>query len=163
MAEIYQDEVEKVVIMSSGICYTDDQKEEQLKNIGRNVFDLIVPEKAQDMRLFMNLCIYKSSPFKIDTKFFPDGTICKKNRKEKLELAEHMLSQKADPNLPILTKKTLLIWREKDNIFPVFLAHQLQRHLGPKSRLAILKDSGHAVNIDSPNMVNELIKSFVLG
>nr|POE78304.1 hypothetical protein CFP56_64508 [Quercus suber] len=53
--------------------------------------------------------------------------------------------------------KTLLIWGEKDNIFPVFLAHQLQRHLGPKSRLAILKDSGHAVNIDSPNMVNELI------
>uniref|UniRef100_A0A7N2R462 Uncharacterized protein n=1 Tax=Quercus lobata TaxID=97700 RepID=A0A7N2R462_QUELO len=148
-------------------------QEEQLKKIGRNVFDLIVPEKAQDMRPFMNSCIYKSSPFKLIPNFFLMGfvqTICKKNRKEKLELAEHMLSQKADPNLPILTKcaviwvkKTLLIWGEKDNIFPVFLAHQLQRHLGPKSRLAILKDSGHAVNIDSPNMVNELIKSFVLG
>ncbi|KAM4099747.1 hypothetical protein ACB094_05G015300 [Castanea mollissima] len=162
MAEIYQDEVEKVVIMSSGICYTDDQKEEQLKKIGRNVFDLIVPEKAQDMRLFMNLCIYKSSPFKLIPNFFLMGFV-QKNRKEKLELAEYMLSRKADPNLPILPKKTLLIWGEKDNIFPVFLAHQLQRHLGPKSRLAILKDSGHAVIIDLPNMVNELIKSFVLG
>lgn len=75
MAEIYQDEVEKVVIMSSGICYTDDQKKEQLKEIGRNVFDLVVPEKAQDMRLFMNLCIYKSSPFKLIPDFFLMGFV----------------------------------------------------------------------------------------
>ena len=75
MAEIYQDEVEKVVIMSSGVCYTDDQKEKQLKKIGRNVFDLIMPEKAQDMRLFMNLCIYKSSPFKLIPNFFLTGFV----------------------------------------------------------------------------------------
>ncbi|KAK7823634.1 hypothetical protein CFP56_035296 [Quercus suber] len=143
--------------MSSGICCTDDQKEEQLKKIGRNVFDLIVPEKAQDMRFFMNLCIYKSSPFKLIPNFFLMGfvqMISKKNRKEKLELAEHMLSQKADPNLPILTKETLIIWGDKDNVFPAFLFHQLKRNLEPKSKIEILKDS---------ESVNELIKSFVLG
>nr|POE78307.1 hypothetical protein CFP56_64511 [Quercus suber] len=76
-----------------------------------------------------------------------------------------LLSQESGDKAVVVQRtqtKTLLIWGEKDNIFPLFLAHQLQRHLGPKSRLAILKDSGHAVNIDSPNMVNELIKSFVL-
>lgn len=31
MAEIYQEEVEKVVIMSSGICYKDDQKVENMR------------------------------------------------------------------------------------------------------------------------------------
>jgi len=46
-----------------------------LKKIGRNVFDLIVPEKAQDMRLSMNLCIYKSSPFKLIPIFFLMGFV----------------------------------------------------------------------------------------
>lgn len=37
------------------------------------------------------------------------------------------------------------------------------RHLGPKSRVEIIKDTGHAANIESPDAVNALITSFVLG
>lgn len=37
------------------------------------------------------------------------------------------------------------------------------RHLGPKSRLEIVKDAGHAANIDSPNSLTDLIIPFVLG
>lgn len=37
------------------------------------------------------------------------------------------------------------------------------RHLGPNSRLEIVKDAGHAANIDSPNSLTDLIIPFVLG
>lgn len=37
------------------------------------------------------------------------------------------------------------------------------RHLGPKSRLEIVKDAGHAANIDAPNSLTDLIIPFVLG
>ena len=40
---------------------------------------------------------------------------------------------------------------------------KIYRILGPKSRLIILKDTGHAINIDSPKELNELIKSFIFG
>lgn len=87
----------------------------------------------------------------------------------------------------ILVKETLIIWGDKDNVFPVQFAHQLQRyimlyilpldcnfevtltsfmdyrHLGAQSRLEMIKDTGHAANIESPDAVNSLIKSFVLG
>lgn len=36
-------------------------------------------------------------------------------------------------------------------------------NLGPKSRLEIIKNTGHAANVQSPSQVNNLIKSFVLG
>ncbi|CAK9324730.1 unnamed protein product [Citrullus colocynthis] len=48
-------------------------------------------------------------------------------KKEKIKLAKHLLSQKADPNLPILTQESVIIWGEKDRVFPVYLADQLQR------------------------------------
>lgn len=36
------------------------------------------------------------------------------------------------------------------------------RHLGPKSKVEIIKDAGHAVNMDAPISLNALITSFVL-
>ncbi|KAL7170811.1 hypothetical protein ACSBR2_035645 [Camellia fascicularis] len=87
----------------------------------------------------------------------------KNYKKERLELVEYLLAKKADSDLPILTQGTLLIWGDKDNIFPLCLGHQLQRHLGPKSKLKIIKDTGHAANVESPHLLNDLIKSFVLG
>ena len=38
-----------------------------------------------------------------------------------------------------------------------------RRHFGPKTKLEIIKDTGHALNIDSPARLYELIESFSLG
>ncbi|XP_059644675.1 uncharacterized protein LOC132286365, partial [Cornus florida] len=166
MAEICPEMVDKVVIVSSGIGCTEDQKGEQLRKLNRDPRDILLPEKPDDLRLLINLSIYKFDPFK----WVPDfllkefiNVMCKDYRKEKLELVEHILAMKADSDFPILTQETLLIWGDQDNVFPVCLAHQLQRHLGPKSKLEIIKDTGHAVNVESPDTLNHLIKLFVLG
>ncbi|XVF74321.1 hypothetical protein PTKIN_Ptkin13bG0101100 [Pterospermum kingtungense] len=68
MAEMNPDAVEKVAIMSSGIVYTDDQRAEQMKKIGRHPSEILVPKNPNDLRLLVNLSMYKQS----SVYWFPD-------------------------------------------------------------------------------------------
>ncbi|KAL6134716.1 hypothetical protein ACLB2K_066944 [Fragaria x ananassa] len=148
LAAMYPEAVGRLVIVSCGIGMTEEQKKDQLNKIGRSALKLLVPESAHDLRGLVNISMHKATPVK----------------KQKLEMAEYLLREKADLNLPILTQETLIIWGDKDAvIFPVNLAYELQRHLGPKSKVEIIKDTGHAVNMDAPISLNALITSFVLG
>ncbi|CAN0906959.1 Monoacylglycerol lipase ABHD6 [Linum grandiflorum] len=162
-AELY--EVEKVVIISSGICQSKQQMEEQLKKLGDDdkIEELLVPQKPEDVRKMVKLAMYKSTRFHFTPDFLLAGfikAINNKNREEKLELVDHLL-KKRDSKPPVITQETLLIWGEQDQVFPLHLAYQLQRHLGPNARLEVLKETGHGANIDSPEEVNRLITSFV--
>lgn len=165
MAEVYPEMVEKVVILSSGVSCTKDQKEEQLKKIGRNPVELLIPAKPADLHVLVNLSIYKYNPFKWAPDYFLQEFIDMISRsylKEKQELVHHLLSSHTDCILPILNQETLLIWGDKDRVFPLMFGHQLQRHLGPRAKLEIIKDTGHAANIESPDSVNALIKAFII-
>lgn len=164
MAEMNPEAVEKVVIASSGIGCTEEQKMEQVRKVGKHVADLLLPEKAEDLRLLVRMAFSKRDPFK----WVPDWVLeqllwalGQSNRKEKKELVECLLTQGGCP-LPNITMDTLLLWGDKDKVFPLTFAHQLQRQLGPKAKLQILKNTGHASNLESAAQVNESIKSFVL-
>ncbi|XP_058227301.1 uncharacterized protein LOC131335803 [Rhododendron vialii] len=165
MAEMYPEMVEKVVIVSSGVGLTEEQKEEHLSKVGMDVRDLFCPEKPEHLRSLVNLTMHKSKMGKWLPDFFLNEYIrvkCKKYRKERIELVEYLLAKKADSQLPILTQETLLIWGDQDKVFPPYLAYQLQRHLGPKSKVEIIKGIGHAANIEAADDLNDLIESFVL-
>ncbi|CAN1162135.1 Uncharacterized protein Mb2734 [Linum perenne] len=164
MAEVYVEEVEKVVIISSGICQSKEEMEEEMKKLGdQKIEELLLPEKAEDVRKMVKLAMYKSRRFLFAPDFVLRGfikAISNQNKKEKLELVDHLINtQHSKP--PIITQETLLIWGEQDLIFPLHLAYQLQRHLGGKARVEVLKETGHGANIDSPEEVNRLITSFV--
>lgn len=70
MGEMFPNEVEKVVIVSSGICYTEEDKVEHLKRIGRSPLDFLVPNNTHDLRCLLRLCIYKYDPAKWIPDFF---------------------------------------------------------------------------------------------
>ncbi|XP_028070682.1 uncharacterized protein LOC114273123 [Camellia sinensis] len=165
MAEMYPKVVDKVVIVSSGLGFVGEEREKHLRKIEVNIMDLLCPQKSDDLRSLVSLTMHKYNLAKWIPDFFLREyiSVTSKNfRKERLELAEYLLAKTTDNDLPTLTQETLLIWGDKDNVFPLFLAHRLQSHLGPKSKLEIIKDTGHAVNFDSPDVLNDLIKSFVL-
>ncbi|KAH0864069.1 hypothetical protein HID58_081280, partial [Brassica napus] len=52
-------------------------------------------------------------------------------------------------------KKTLIVWGDKDNIFSLEHGYRLQR-------LEIIKETGHAVNVEAPTTLNNLITLFLL-
>ena len=64
IAEIFPEEVEKVVIVSSGVGSSDDQIEEQIKKIGRDPAAVLLPEHPQDLRFLVNLSVYKCKPLR---------------------------------------------------------------------------------------------------
>ncbi|PKI74282.1 hypothetical protein CRG98_005339 [Punica granatum] len=166
MAKMYPDEVEKIIIVSSGIGCTEEQKSKQLRKIGRDPLELLLPNNPRDLRTLIDLSLYKYDPFKWVPDFFLREFIevmCNEHRTEKSELAEHLLSGSAEKDPSVLTQETLLVWGDQDEVFPVSFAHHLKKHLGPKSRLEIIKDAGHAVNIEAPGHLNDLIESFILG
>ncbi|KAL5822362.1 hypothetical protein ACOSQ4_020262 [Xanthoceras sorbifolium] len=166
MAEIHPQEVEKLVIVSSGIGYSENQKQKHLENIGRDISGILVPESPQDLRLLVTLAFSNHGYMK----WIPDfllrefiNVMHNTNRKGQVELINYLMKKDANPNIPILTQETLIIWGDEDKVFPVELAHQMHRSLGPRSRLVIIKNIGHAANIESPNQLNNLITSFALG
>ncbi|KAF8401094.1 hypothetical protein HHK36_014397 [Tetracentron sinense] len=165
MADLYQEEVEKVVLSSSAICRTDDQVKEELQKLGRDVIEILVPAQPDDLRFLFNRSM--SRPWKGIPDFFLRNyinMIYKDHRTEKIELVEHVLASKADTDLlPVLNQETLIIWGDQDIIFSPYFASQLQSHLGPKSKIEMIKDVGHATNIESPAQLNNLIKSFLSG
>ncbi|XP_051135349.1 uncharacterized protein LOC127254331 [Andrographis paniculata] len=165
MAEIRSDIVEKLVIVSSGVGCSEDQKAEQLKSVGVDVLDLLLPEKPDGLRRLVEMSVFKSSP----PKWVPDfmlqefiDEMCNTNRKEKQELIEHLLADNSEYCVHSLNKETLLIWGDKDKIFPLCFGHRLKRSLGSNSRLEVIPDTGHAANIDSPHTLNALIKEHIL-
>ncbi|XP_042047411.1 2-hydroxy-6-oxononadienedioate/2-hydroxy-6-oxononatrienedioate hydrolase-like [Salvia splendens] len=165
MAEMHPELVEKAVIVSSGVGCTQSQKGEQMKNVGIDVLDLLLPRTPVGMKRLVELSVHKSNPLRWAPDFVLEefiDTMCNTNRKEKQELVEHLLANSEKCKVQPLSQEILLVWGDKDKIFPLNFAYELQRNLGPKASLEILRDAGHAVNFDSPDSLNDLIKGFIL-
>ncbi|KAK9131396.1 hypothetical protein Sjap_011883 [Stephania japonica] len=165
MAEMYGEEVvEKVVVVSSGIGCTEEQRVEELRKFGGidRVVEILVPENPEDLRMLMDLAFHRPplAPTFVLRDFINGmGTAYRNERKQ---ILHELLTVDSGHPCPVLEQETLILWGDKDKVFPMFLAYQLARHLGKKSRVEILKDVGHAANLEVADQVNRLVKSFVL-
>ncbi|KAK9755998.1 hypothetical protein RND81_01G065700 [Saponaria officinalis] len=164
LAEMYPKKIEKIVIVSSGIGCSSDQKLEQLKQISMPIQKLVVPNDPNALRLLVKKSVHKYS-----LKWVPDFILWEsikvmddKNRKAKEELVMHLMSNEANSQISKLSQDTLLVWGDQDKFFPTDIAYQLQRMIGSNASVEILEGVGHAVNIDAPSELNSLIKSFIL-
>lgn len=68
-AEMSPQIIDKVIIMSSGVGCCEDQKEQQIKKMGGNVLDLLLPQKPEDLRQLVNISFCKYYNF---LKWVPD-------------------------------------------------------------------------------------------
>ncbi|KAK8575919.1 hypothetical protein V6N13_032769 [Hibiscus sabdariffa] len=164
MAEMRPDSVERVAIVSSGVLYSEEQRAAQLREIGRHPSEILVPKKPDDLRLLVKLSMCRENALNWVPDFLLQQFIALMYdhcRKEKTELANFLVDKKADTNLPVISQETMIIWGDHDKVFPLQLAYKLQRHLGSRSRLEIIKNAGHAANMESPDEINKLITSFV--
>lgn len=60
MAQMNPEAVEKVVIVNSGISWSEKQKEWHLKRVGRRISGFLVPESPQDLRFLVCLSLSNS-------------------------------------------------------------------------------------------------------
>ncbi|XP_010498095.1 PREDICTED: uncharacterized protein LOC104775854 [Camelina sativa] len=165
MAEMWPEMVEKLVIVSSGVGFTQKQKTAEMKKHGGDCSKILVPKTPMDLRLLIKISMNTGLTF---VHWVPDfilsqfiSVMYEKNRQELLELAKNLLEREEEPELTVVSQKTLIVWGDKDKVFPLEHAYRLQRYL-ESSRLEIIKETGHAVNIEAPTTLNNLIISFVL-
>lgn len=75
MAEMYPEAVEKMVIVSSAIVWTEEQKVEHLGKLEKDIVDLLLPQNPEDLRLLLNLSMHKCEAFKGYPDIFLQGFI----------------------------------------------------------------------------------------
>lgn len=156
--------VGRVVVMTTGVAATVEEMGEMAAREERAVEDALLPDTADGLRRLVRRSMHRPPPWMPDfvlhdfiQLMFVD------QRKERTELLQELLKNGAgiDP-LPVLPQKTLVLWGDKDQVFPIDLGYRLHRHLGGESRLEIIKDAGHALQLEGAEKVNRFIRSFLI-
>jgi abhydrolase domain-containing protein 14 len=73
----------------------------------------------------------------------------------------HRLGEREQEKVSELKMPVLLIWGDKDTLFPVDEYGKALKNQLSRSKLLILKDAGHAVYLEKPNEFNELLADFL--
>ncbi|CAM0871576.1 unnamed protein product [Alopecurus aequalis] len=158
-----RDCVDRLVVMTSGVAATAEELSALAAREETAIEDALLPDTADGLRRLVCRSMHRPP-------WVPDFVLHDfiqlmfvDQRKERSELLRELLRSGAgiDP-LPVLTQQTLVLWGDKDKVFPVDLGYNLQRHLGDDCRIEIIKDAGHALQLEGARHVNRFIRSFLL-
>ncbi|EPS61347.1 hypothetical protein M569_13450, partial [Genlisea aurea] len=85
------------------------------------------------------------------------------NRKEKLGLLKG-LSIAHDENVTIspLPQDVLIVWGEKDGLFLVEKAYEIEKLMGKKARLEVMKKTAHVPQMENPSEFNSIVLAFLV-
>ncbi|KAL0384465.1 UNVERIFIED_CONTAM: hypothetical protein Sradi_2840800 [Sesamum radiatum] len=87
---------------------------------------------------------------------------CTDHVEQKKELIQALIKDRQLSKVPRIEQPTLIIWGEQDRIFPQELGYRLEKHIGDNAKLVMIKNAGHAVNIEKPKEFAKNLKSFLI-
>ncbi|CAL0325121.1 unnamed protein product [Lupinus luteus] len=164
-AQFGEERVEKVVLCCAGVCLEEKDMDDgmfQVKSVDEAV-SILLPQTPQKMRELVKLTFVKPAKF-LPTCFLNDfiDVMCTEYHQERKELIEALHKDRKYSNLPKMTQSTLIIWGELDRVFPLALALRLKQHLGENAKLVVIKNAGHAINVEKPKELYKNLKSFLI-
>ncbi|KAI3889052.1 hypothetical protein MKX03_012485 [Papaver bracteatum] len=163
MARLFPEKIDKVIIANSAINMRLKDNEELLKKINfKKIEDLLMPVKASQLRMLMSLTYYKPP-------FLPDfllkdiiRTMMSDNREEKLQLLKGLTIGKDNTiEISSLPQQVLILWGERDGIFPVEKAYELKELLGDKVTMEVIKKTSHEPQLENPKILNGIVMKFL--
>ncbi|CAJ1938135.1 unnamed protein product [Sphenostylis stenocarpa] len=165
LAAQFPERVEKVVLCCAGVCFEEKDLDEgmfQVKSV-EEAANILMPQTPEKLRQLVRLAFAKPAKT-MPTCFLTDyiNVMCTENIQERKELIEALHKDRKLSNLPKITQPTLIIWGEKDLVFPIELAHRLKRHLGENAELVVINNAGHAVNVEKTKEMYKHLKSFLI-
>eukprot|EP00262_Sarcandra_glabra_P008252 TRINITY_DN2157_c0_g1_i1.p1 TRINITY_DN2157_c0_g1~~TRINITY_DN2157_c0_g1_i1.p1 ORF type:complete len:310 (+),score=21.32 TRINITY_DN2157_c0_g1_i1:233-1162(+) len=164
MAAQFKEAVESVVLCCAGVCVEENDLRDGLfivSDLGEAV-SILMPQTPEKLKELMRVSFVR--PFKSVPKCFLSDFIdvmCTECVEERGELIQALIKDRRMSELPKITQPTLIIWGEEDQIFPLELGHRLRRHLEENSELVIIKNAGHAVNLEKPKEFGKHLKAFL--
>lgn len=169
LAAKFPEAVERVVIIGAGVCLDSEMDLDEGLFSAKNIKDaanVLLAQTPQGTKELLRITFFNP----------PDVIDCAPNCllndfieemnidffEEKKECIEAVQKDRKFSDLPKITQPTLIIWGDSDQIFPLDLGYRLKSHLGEVAELVILKNTGHAVNMEQPKELIRLFKLFVI-
>ncbi|GKV35399.1 hypothetical protein SLEP1_g43669 [Rubroshorea leprosula] len=165
MAVQYPQKVDRLVLCCSGVCLEEKDMENGLFKVAdlEEATSILLPQTPDKLRELMRFSFVKPTKG-VPSYFLTDfiEVMCTDYVEEKRELIRTILKHRKLSDLPHITQPTLIIWGEEDQIFPLELGQRLERHIGESARLVVIKNAGHAVNLEKPKEFIKHLKVFLL-
>ncbi|KAL2521650.1 alpha/beta-hydrolase superfamily protein [Forsythia ovata] len=165
LAAQFPQAVERVVIGCAGVCLEEKDMKEGLFNVKSvdEAITILLAQTPEKLKELIRLSFYK--PIKgLPSCFLSDfiDVMCVENFQERKELVYALHKDRKLSDLPKISQPTLIIWGEHDQVFPLELGHRLKRHLDDNARLVVLKNAGHAINMEKSKELYKHLKSFLI-
>lgn len=166
MATQFRERVDRLVLCCAGVCMEDKDMDDGLFKVKSvdEAISILLPSTPEKMKELMRLTFVKPSFQRVPSCILNDfiHMMSAESYQEKKELILALHKDRKFCDLPRITQPTLIIWGEQDQVFPLELAHRLKRHVGENAQLEIIKNAGHAINIEKPKEVCKFMKSFLV-
>ncbi|CAI0448485.1 unnamed protein product [Linum tenue] len=163
MAAQFPGAIDRLVLCCAGVCLEEKDMEDGLFKVQNldEAASILMPQTPEKLKELMRFSFVK--PAKGVPTYFLSDFIDVYYVEEKTELIRAILRDRHLSDLPKIShQKTLIIWGDQDQIFPVELAHRLKRHIGESAELVIIKNAGHAVNLEKSKEFCKHLKSFLI-
>ncbi|CAN1813165.1 Uncharacterized protein Mb2734 [Linum perenne] len=134
MAAQFPGAIEKIVLCCAGVCLEEKDMENGLFKVSNldEAASILMPQTPEKLKELMRFSFVKPAKG-VPTYFLSDfiDVMCTDYVHEKTDLIRSILSGRNLSELPpyINMQKTLIIWGDQDQIFPIELAHRLKRYL----------------------------------
>lgn len=167
IAVLFKDSIERVVICGAGVCMEEKDLRDGLFRVSdlEEACKILVPQSPDKLRELMGFCFYKPPSV---MSLMPSCLLVDFIRamctecEQKRDLIRAIPRDRKMSNIPKISQPTLILWGEYDKIFPLELAHRLKRHLGDNAELVVLKNAGHALNVEKQKEYHKHLKSFLI-
>ncbi|KAK9166951.1 hypothetical protein Scep_002142 [Stephania cephalantha] len=161
----FPDRVERVVICSAGVCLEEKDLKEGLFPVADldEAASILLPQTPEKLRMLVRLSFVKPART-MPSCFLRDfiDVMCTEYINEKRELLQAIIRDRKLSELPKITQPTLIIWGDQDQIFPLELAHRLKSHLGENAQLVVIRNAGHAANMEKAKEFYRHLKAFLI-
>lgn len=165
LAAQFKEMVERVVICCAGVCLEEKDLVDGLFPVKslEEAAEILLPQTPERMKELMRFTFVKP-PVKTPNCILMDfiDEMNKEHVEEKKELIHALAKDRKISELPKIPQPTLIIWGDKDQIFPLELGYRLKRHLGDNADMVVIKNTGHAYIVEKPKEFYKHLKSFLL-
>ncbi|KAG6406778.1 hypothetical protein SASPL_134389 [Salvia splendens] len=153
MAAQFPEAVEKVVLCCSGVCLEEKDLREGFFEVADldEVAGILMPQTPEKLRELIKFAF--ANPVNgVPSCFLSDyiDVFCTEFITQKKELIRALTADRKLDKIPKIEQPTLILWGEQDKIFPLELGYRLQRHIGDNAKIEVIKNAGHALNIEKP-------------
>ncbi|KAI8572992.1 hypothetical protein RHMOL_Rhmol01G0244200 [Rhododendron molle] len=167
MAAMWPERVEKVVIASSAVNMKRRDNVEFLEKRAKveNGEELLLPQTEAQLRALLALSGYRGLDY-MPGFLLKDivRNMYSKNRKEKIELLKGLHVGNYDTvNISPLPQDVFLVWGEHDQLFLLEKAIELKGLLGKKTKLEVIKNTGHTPQVENPAQFNKIVYKLLVG